>query len=74
MPLSFSIFNHHIVMILPGAAKYFIKELAYHNLDLERKRQEELGVPGQDVWPFVLIMEDSCVTWQEHVPGKDEDG
>ena len=61
-------------MFTPGAAKYFIKELAFHNLELERKRQEELGVQRQEVWPLVIIMEDSCVTWQEHVPGKDEDG
>ncbi|XP_071964717.1 GREB1-like protein [Antedon mediterranea] len=50
----------------PGAAKFFIKELAYYNLQLEMSRQESVGVRRQDVWPFISIMEDTCVTWHAH--------
>ncbi|XP_033120964.1 GREB1-like protein [Anneissia japonica] len=50
----------------PGAAKFFIKELAFYNLQLEVSRQEALGVRRQDVWPFIIIMEDTCVTWHAH--------
>ncbi|XP_058143616.1 protein GREB1 [Dasypus novemcinctus] len=62
---------NHIVLVLPrsfnstgvGAAHFLIKELSYHNLELERSRQEELGVQPQDIWPFVVISDDSCVMW-----------
>ncbi|XP_033645138.1 GREB1-like protein isoform X1 [Asterias rubens] len=71
---------NHIILVLPdvvneagpGAAKYFIKELAYNNLQLERSRQEELGVVRHDVWPFVIIMDDSCFAWHECVQGKND--
>lgn len=43
-----------------------IKELSYHNLELERNRQEEQGVKRQDVWPFIVMMDDSCVLWNSH--------
>nr|DBA25765.1 TPA: hypothetical protein GDO54_010114 [Pyxicephalus adspersus] len=62
---------NHIMLVLPsifnssgvGAAHFLIKELSYHNLELERNRQAELGVQPQDVWPFIVIADDSCVMW-----------
>ncbi|KAE8605101.1 hypothetical protein XENTR_v10014969 [Xenopus tropicalis] len=62
---------NHIMLVLPsifnsagvGAAHFLIKELSYHNLELERNRQGELGIRPQDVWPFVVIADDSCVMW-----------
>ncbi|XP_048387819.1 protein GREB1 [Stegostoma tigrinum] len=62
---------NHIMLVLPsifnnsgvGAAHFLIKELSYHNLELERNRQEELGSKPQDVWPFIVIADDSCVMW-----------
>uniref|UniRef100_A0A803T8T7 Growth regulating estrogen receptor binding 1 n=1 Tax=Anolis carolinensis TaxID=28377 RepID=A0A803T8T7_ANOCA len=62
---------NHIMLVLPsifnsagvGAAHFLIKELSYHNLELERNRQEELGIKPQDIWPFIIISDDSCVMW-----------
>ncbi|KAJ8356621.1 hypothetical protein SKAU_G00194150 [Synaphobranchus kaupii] len=62
---------NHIMLVLPtvfngagiGAAHFLIKELSYHNLELERSRQVEQGSRPQDVWPFVVLLEDSCVMW-----------
>ncbi|XP_039086980.1 protein GREB1 isoform X3 [Hyaena hyaena] len=62
---------NHIMLVLPsifnsagvGAAHFLIKELSYHNLELERIRQEELGIKPQDIWPFIVISDDSCVMW-----------
>ncbi|XP_036290530.1 protein GREB1 isoform X2 [Pipistrellus kuhlii] len=62
---------NHIMLVLPGsfnsagvgAAHFLIKELSYHNLELERSRQEELGIRPQDIWPFIVISDDSCVMW-----------
>uniref|UniRef100_A0A3B5MK23 GREB1 like retinoic acid receptor coactivator n=1 Tax=Xiphophorus couchianus TaxID=32473 RepID=A0A3B5MK23_9TELE len=62
---------NHILLVLPamfnsagvGAARFMIKELSYHNLELERNRLEEQGVKRQDVWPFIVMMDDSCVLW-----------
>ncbi|XP_017657979.1 protein GREB1 isoform X2 [Nannospalax galili] len=62
---------NHIMLVLPsifnsagvGAAHFLIKELCYHNLELERSRQEELGIKPQDIWPFIVISDDSCVMW-----------
>ncbi|XP_063280914.1 protein GREB1 isoform X3 [Prinia subflava] len=62
---------NHIMLVLPsifnsagvGAAHFLIKELSYHNLELERNRQEELGIKPQDIWPFIVILDDSCVMW-----------
>lgn len=51
---------------VPGAARFMIKELSYHNLELERNRLEEQGVKRQDVWPFIVMMDDSCVLWNSH--------
>lgn len=51
-----------------GAARFMIKELSYHNLELERNRLEEQGVRRQDVWPFIVMMDDSCVLWNTHQP------
>lgn len=52
-----------------GAARFMVKELSYHNLELERNRQEEQGARRQDVWPFIVMMDDSCVLWNAHQPG-----
>uniref|UniRef100_A0A8C5C4G4 GREB1-like protein n=1 Tax=Gadus morhua TaxID=8049 RepID=A0A8C5C4G4_GADMO len=65
---------NHILLVLPamfnsagvGAARFMIKELSYHNLELERNRLEEQGVKRQDVWPFIVMMDDSCVLWNGH--------
>ncbi|XP_037668597.1 protein GREB1 [Choloepus didactylus] len=62
---------NHVVLVLPeafnsagvGAAHFLIKELSHRNLELERSRQEELGVQPQDIWPFIVISDDSCVMW-----------
>uniref|UniRef100_A0A8C4S9B6 Growth regulating estrogen receptor binding 1 n=1 Tax=Erpetoichthys calabaricus TaxID=27687 RepID=A0A8C4S9B6_ERPCA len=62
---------NHIMLVLPsifngagvGAAHFLIKELSYHNLELERNRQEELGIKPQDIWPFIILADDSCVMW-----------
>ncbi|XP_040204503.1 protein GREB1 [Rana temporaria] len=62
---------NHIMLVLPsifnssgvGAAHFLIKELSYHNLELERNRQAELGVQPQDIWPFIVVADDSCVMW-----------
>uniref|UniRef100_A0A673ZK92 GREB1 like retinoic acid receptor coactivator n=1 Tax=Salmo trutta TaxID=8032 RepID=A0A673ZK92_SALTR len=67
---------NHILLVLPamlnsagvGAARFMIKELSYHNLELERNRQEEQGVKRQDIWPFIVMMNDSCVLWNAHQP------
>jgi hypothetical protein len=45
-----------------------IKELSYHNLELERNRLEEQGFKRQEVWPFIVMMDDSCVLWNSHQP------
>ncbi|XP_069462058.1 protein GREB1 isoform X2 [Ambystoma mexicanum] len=62
---------NHIMLVLPsmfnsagvGAAHFLIKELSYHNLELERNRQADLGVKPQDIWPFIVVADDSCVMW-----------
>lgn len=46
-----------------GAAHFLVKELAYHNLELERSRRLEGGGPAADVWPFIILADDSCVMW-----------
>ncbi|XP_069777805.1 GREB1-like protein isoform X2 [Narcine bancroftii] len=74
MPLYRKYWPNHIMLVLPGtfngagvgAAHFLIKELSYHNLELERNRQEEIGVKRQCVWPFILVMDDSCVMWNVH--------
>lgn len=55
-----------VVVYFSGAARFLIKELSYHNLELERNRLEELGVKRQCVWPFIVVMDDSCVLWNIH--------
>lgn len=55
-----------IDVLFTGAARFMIKELSYHNLELERNRLEELGVKRKDVWPFVIMMDDNCVLWNSH--------
>ncbi|XP_075906544.1 protein GREB1 isoform X2 [Nelusetta ayraudi] len=62
---------NHIMLVLPagfngagiGAAHFLIKELAHHNLELERSRRLEGGGPAGDVWPFVILADDSCAMW-----------
>uniref|UniRef100_A0A671MR78 Protein GREB1-like n=1 Tax=Sinocyclocheilus anshuiensis TaxID=1608454 RepID=A0A671MR78_9TELE len=62
---------NHIMLVLPtifngagiGAAHFLIKELSYHNLELERSRRVEHGIRPQDVWPFIILADDSCVMW-----------
>nr|XP_045374807.1 GREB1-like protein [Camelus bactrianus] len=74
MPLYRKYWPNHIMLVLPGmfnnagvgAARFLIKELSYHNLELERNRLEELGVKRQCVWPFIVVMDDSCVLWHIH--------
>ncbi|XP_032387534.1 GREB1-like protein isoform X4 [Etheostoma spectabile] len=71
MPQYRKYWPNHILLVLPamfnsagvGAARFMIKELSYHNLELERNRLEEQGVHRQDVWPFIVMMDDSCVLW-----------
>ncbi|XP_042559718.1 GREB1-like protein isoform X2 [Clupea harengus] len=82
MPLYRKYWPNHILLVLPamfnssgvGAARFMIKELSYHNLELERNRQEEQGVRRQDVWPFILMMDDSCVLWNAHHYAQDSSG
>uniref|UniRef100_A0A3Q1HGH0 GREB1 like retinoic acid receptor coactivator n=1 Tax=Anabas testudineus TaxID=64144 RepID=A0A3Q1HGH0_ANATE len=77
MPLYRKYWPNHILLVLPamfnnagvGAARFMIKELSYHNLELERNRLEEQGVKRQDVWPFIVMMDDSCVMWNAQQPG-----
>ena len=52
-----------VVLCPPGAAHFLIKELSHHNLALERSRRQEGGGPPGDVWPFVVVADDSCVMW-----------
>nr|XP_023841954.1 protein GREB1 [Salvelinus alpinus] len=62
---------NHIMLVLPtvfngagiGAAHFLIKELSYHNLGLERRHRLEGGGPPADVWPFIIVSDDSCVMW-----------
>ncbi|XP_035388378.1 protein GREB1 isoform X2 [Electrophorus electricus] len=62
---------NHIMLVLPtifngagiGAAHFLIKELSYHNLELERSRRMEHDNRLQDVWPFIILADDSCVMW-----------
>uniref|UniRef100_A0A673A2V2 Growth regulating estrogen receptor binding 1 n=1 Tax=Sphaeramia orbicularis TaxID=375764 RepID=A0A673A2V2_9TELE len=76
MPLYRKYWPNHILLVLPamfnnagvGAARFMIKELSYHNLELERNRLEEQGVKRQNVWPFIVMMDDSCVLWNAHQP------
>uniref|UniRef100_A0A8C6NI26 Growth regulating estrogen receptor binding 1 n=1 Tax=Nothobranchius furzeri TaxID=105023 RepID=A0A8C6NI26_NOTFU len=66
---------NHIMLVLPtvfngagiGAAHFLIKELSYHNLELERSRRLEGGSPSGDVWPFIVLSDDSCVMWNANV-------
>lgn len=63
---------NHVIVGLPvsadtqglGAARYYIKEFATENWLVERERHAIDGKRGQDVWPFIVMMDDSCVMWQ----------
>ncbi|KAM9817518.1 LOW QUALITY PROTEIN: protein GREB1 [Neosynchiropus ocellatus] len=62
---------NHIMLVLPaifngagiGAAHFLIKELSHHNLELERSRRVEGCGPAAEVWPFIVVADDSCVMW-----------
>uniref|UniRef100_A0A673ZJH8 Growth regulating estrogen receptor binding 1 n=1 Tax=Salmo trutta TaxID=8032 RepID=A0A673ZJH8_SALTR len=62
---------NHIILVLPtifngvgiGAAHFLIKELSYHNLGLERRHRLEGGGLPADIWPFIIVSDDSCVMW-----------
>uniref|UniRef100_A0A3B4WAB6 Growth regulating estrogen receptor binding 1 n=1 Tax=Seriola lalandi dorsalis TaxID=1841481 RepID=A0A3B4WAB6_SERLL len=60
---------NHIMLVLPtvfnGAGIGLQNEisLSYHNLELERSRRLEGGGPAGDVWPFIILADDSCVMW-----------
>uniref|UniRef100_A0A3B3RUG4 GREB1 like retinoic acid receptor coactivator n=1 Tax=Paramormyrops kingsleyae TaxID=1676925 RepID=A0A3B3RUG4_9TELE len=77
MPLYRKYWPNHVLLVLPamfnsagvGAARFMIKELSSHNLELERQRRRDQGPQRQDVWPFVVMMDDSCVLWHSHHPG-----
>nr|DBA24372.1 TPA: hypothetical protein GDO54_012040 [Pyxicephalus adspersus] len=74
MPLYRKYWANHIMLVLPsmfnnagaGASRFLIKELSFHNLELERNRMEEMGIKRQCVWPFIVVMDDSCVLWNVH--------
>ncbi|KAM8967749.1 GREB1-like protein isoform 2-T2 [Pelodytes ibericus] len=80
MPLYRKYWSNHIMLVLPGmfnnagaaASRFLIKELSYHNLELERNRLEEIGVKRQCVWPFIVIMDDSCVLWNAHIKSQEQ--
>lgn len=63
---------NHVIVGLPasadslglGAARYYIKEFATENWHTERERHGVQNQPGQDAWPFIFMMDDSCVMWQ----------
>lgn len=63
---------NHVIVGLPasadnlglGAARYYIKEFATQNWQTERERLGVQNKPGQEVWPFIFMMDDSCVMWQ----------
>ncbi|KAM8877777.1 LOW QUALITY PROTEIN: protein GREB1 [Synchiropus picturatus] len=67
---------NHVLLVLPaifngagiGAAHFLIKELCYHNLELERKLRGEGGAPAADVWPFIVVADDACVMWNAAEP------
>ena len=41
-----------------------LQEFATENWLVERERHATDGKRGQDVWPFIVMMDDSCVMWQ----------
>lgn len=41
-----------------------LQEFATENWLKERERHAVNDKRGQDVWPFVVMMDDSCVMWQ----------
>lgn len=51
-----------VILLISGAAHFLIKTVL-PQLELERNRQEELGIKPQDIWPFIVISDDSCVMW-----------
>lgn len=43
---------------------FFPQEFATENWRTERERHGVVGKRGQDAWPFIFMMDDSCVMWQ----------
>jgi len=43
---------------------FFSQEFATENWRAERERHGVQGKRGQDVWPFIFMMDDSCGMWQ----------
>lgn len=72
MALYHKAWPNHVIVGLPstadsqglGAARSYIKEFATENWRVERERHGVQGKRGQDVWPFIFMMDDSCVMWQ----------
>uniref|UniRef100_UPI00358DEE59 GREB1-like protein isoform X2 n=1 Tax=Myxine glutinosa TaxID=7769 RepID=UPI00358DEE59 len=64
---------NHCILALPreldhsgiGAARLLVQELCRQNLERERARHRALGARNQDVWPFVVLLDDSCVMFYE---------
>lgn len=50
---------------LTGGVKYLVKQIAEYNMNAERRRQKSLGIDPDRVWPFVLLIDDSLVSWKE---------
>ena len=42
----------------------YLQEFATENWLAERDRHAIHGKRGQDVWPYIFMMDDSCVMWQ----------
>ncbi|XP_078360674.1 GREB1-like protein isoform X2 [Oculina patagonica] len=72
MALYHKAWPNHVIVGLPvsadtqglGAARFYIKEFATESWLTERDRHAIHGKRGQDVWPFIFMMDDSCVMWQ----------
>ena len=47
----------------------FLQEFATENYLAERKRHGLKGKISEDVWPFFLMMDDSCVMWENLLQG-----
>lgn len=43
---------------------FFLQQFATENFLVERDRQGIDGKGIEDIWPLVLMMDDSCVMWQ----------
>uniref|UniRef100_A0A8D0GT40 GREB1 like retinoic acid receptor coactivator n=1 Tax=Sphenodon punctatus TaxID=8508 RepID=A0A8D0GT40_SPHPU len=63
---------NQIMLVLPGmfnnagVGKRSWQYPAFKARFLNLNRLEELGVKSQCVWPFIVVMDDSCVLWNSH--------